>query len=79
MKKENRGGTRPGSGRPAIGRQRENFTTTVGEGTLAYLQSIHPHAGRLIDALVALYRVECNHITPDQVRGFIAENIGEPE
>lgn len=76
MKKEKRGGKRPGAGRPATGRERENFTTTVGEGTLAYLQSIHPNAGRLIDILVMLYRRECNHTTPAEVQAFIFDNIG---
>lgn len=73
---EKRGGKRPGAGRPATGRERGNFTTTVGAGTLEYLQSIHPNAGRLIDTLVTLYRVECKHITPEQVRAFIDSNLG---
>lgn len=73
---EKRGGKRPGAGRPATGRERGNFTTTIGEGTLAYLQAIHPNAGRLIDALVTLYRVDCNHTTPEQVRAFIDSNLG---
>lgn len=76
MKKQTRGGKRPGAGRPATGRERGNFTTTVGDGTLEYLQKIHPNAGRLIDTLVTLYRLECNHITPEQVRVFIDSNLG---
>ena len=76
MKNEKRGGKRPGAGRPATGRERGNFTTTVGVGTLEYLQNIHPNAGRLIDTLVTLYRVECNHITPEQVLEFIDSNLG---
>lgn len=76
MKSEKQGGKRPGAGRPATGRERGNFTTTVGAGTLDYLQSIHPNAGRLIDTLVTLYRLECNHITPEQVREFIDSNLG---
>lgn len=76
MKNEKRGGKRPGAGRPAIGRERGNFTTTIGEGTLAYLQSIHPNAGRLIDTLVTLYRIECNHTTPEQAKAFISDNLG---
>lgn len=76
MKKENRGGKRLVSGRPATGRECGNFTTTVGAGTLEYLQKIHPNAGRLIDTLVTLYRVDCNHITPEQVRAFIDSNLG---
>lgn len=76
MKNETRGGKRPGAGRPANGRERGNFTTTLGEGTLAYLQSIHPNAGKLIDTLVTLYRVEYNHTTSEQVRAFISDNLG---
>ena len=74
--KENRGGQRLGAGRPATGRERGNFTTTLGAGTLEYLTNIHPQAGRLIDTLVTLYRVECNHVTPEQVQAFISEHIG---
>lgn len=73
---EKRGGKRSGAGRPATGRERGNFTTTVGAGTLEYLQSIHPNAGRLIDTLITMYRVECNHITPEQVQAFISDNLG---
>lgn len=73
---EKRGGKRPGAGRPATGRERGNFTTTVGAGTLEYLQNIHPNAGKLIDKLVTLYRVECNHTTPEQVRAFIDSDLG---
>lgn len=75
MKNEKRGGARPGAGRPATGRERGNFTTTVGAGTLGYLQSIHPNAGRLIDTLVTMYRLECNHTTHEQVREFIKSNL----
>lgn len=56
MKKENRGGRREGAGRPATGRQRSNFHTTLGSGTIEYLESIHPNAGKLIDILVSEYQ-----------------------
>lgn len=75
MSKEKRGGARLGAGRPATGRERGNFTTTLAPGTLEYLQNIHPQAGRLIDTLVTLYRVECNHITAEQVAAFIHETL----
>jgi hypothetical protein len=58
MKKETRGGKRPGSGRKASGRERGNFTTTLGAGTIEFLQSIHPKAGQLIDLLVSEYRLK---------------------
>jgi len=73
MNKTTHGGKRPGSGRPATGRERGNFTTTLSPGTLEYLQNIHPQAGRLIDTLVTLYRVECNHVLPEQVERWIKE------
>lgn len=74
--KSQRGGARPRAGRPATGRERGNFTTTVGAGTLEYLQRIHPNAGRLIDCLVTLYRVEFNHTNPADVKVFIDSNLG---
>lgn len=74
MSKETRGGARLGAGRPLTGRERGNFTTTLAPGTLEYLQNIHPNAGRLLDTLVTLYRVEHNHVTPEQVLAFIRES-----
>lgn len=46
MKKENRGGARPGSGRPAIGRQKANFTTTVAPETKSRLDAIGSGRGK---------------------------------
>lgn len=74
MSNETRGGARPGAGRPRTGRERENFTTTLSPGTLEFLQGIHPYAGRLVDALVTLYRVEHNHVTPEQVAEYLKEH-----
>ena len=77
MEKKSRGGSRPGAGRPATGRGRGNFTTTLGQGTKSYLEGVHPFAGRLIDVLVTRYRVEFGHMGAEEVEAFIKTQFGE--
>ena len=54
MKNETRGGKRPGAGRPATGRQKPNFTTTVSQETKRRIKALgfSRKAGRLFDEII---------------------------
>lgn len=66
MKKDTKGGAAKYSGTSTNG----NFNTTVGAGTLEYLQKA-PNAGRLVDVLVTIYRLEFNHTSEAEINRFI--------